>query len=261
MFYKEIKDLLNKLNSESIDELKLSLIRKVNELILKINDDNISDSELEELCNFFIMREEFRKEANKENSLIEGLLVENFIKAFDEFIDEISNKDYIADAIELINTSIRSIGGIARGFRLVKKYTGIKDLNSVEYLMELKDEFYKQLRSYSSKGIYEEQFVICGLINIIKFELEEQLQEHGRYVISMLTDHKTKKMKSFEEFEKETHLDELKIKMKREFGIELQRRVYLWDNLTRKLQDHYYLENLYEEEYNNLENFHKEKNK
>jgi hypothetical protein len=47
-------------------------------------------------------------------------------------------------------------------------------------------------------------------------------------------------MKTFEEFEKETHLDELKIKMKREYGIELQRRVYLWDNLTRRLQDHYY---------------------
>ena len=173
MFYKEIKNLLNELNSENIKELKPSLIRKVNELILKINDDDISDSELEELCNFFIMREEFRKEASKENSLIEGLLIENFIKAFDEFIDEISNKDYIADAIELINSLIRSIGGIARGFRLVKKYAPPKEVNSIQYLIELKDEFYKQLRSYSSKGIYEEQFVICGLINIIKFEFKE----------------------------------------------------------------------------------------
>lgn len=260
MFFKETKDLLNKLNSENIEELKPILTRKVNELILKINDDNISDGELEELCNFFITREEFRKESKEENSLIEGLLIENFIKAFDEFIDEINNKDYISDAIELTNTSIRSIGGIARGYRLMKKYAPHKDVNSVQYLIELEDEFYKQLRSYSSKGIYEEQFVICGLINVIKFELEEQLQEHGRYVISMLTDYKTKKMKNFKEFESETHIDEIKIKMKREFGIELQRRVYLWDNLTRKLQDHYYLENLYEEEYNNLEDFHK-KNK
>lgn len=261
MFFKEIKDLLNKLNSENVEELKPILIRKVNEIILNINDDNICDSELESLCNFFITREEFRKEARKEDSLIEGLLIENFIKAFDEFIDEINNKDYISDAIELTNTSIRSIGGIARGYRLMKKYAQTKESNNAQYLMDLKNEFYKQLRSYSSKGIYEEQFVICGLINIIKFELEEKSQEHGRYVISMLTDYKTKKMKSFEEFETETHLDELKIKMKREFGIELQRRVYLWDALTRKLQDHYYLENLYEEEYNNLETLHKEKNK
>lgn len=261
MFFKETKDLLNKLNSENIEQLKPILTRKVNELILKINDDNISDSELEQLCNFFITREELRKESREENSLIEGLLIENFIKAFDEFINEINNKDYISDAIELTNTSIRSIGGIARGYRLMKKYAQPKYANSVHYLIDLKNEFYKQLRSYSSKGIYEEQFVICGLINAIKFELEEKSQEHGRYVISMLTDYKTKRMKSFEEFETETHLDELKIKMKREFGIELQKRVYLWDTLTRKLQDHYYLENLYEEEYNNLENFHKEKNK
>lgn len=252
MFYKEIKDLLNKLNSENIEELKPSLIRKVNELILNINDDNISDSELEMLCNFFIFRENLRKEVRKESSLMEGLLIESFIKAFDEFINEINNNEYISDAIELINMSIRSIGGIARGYRLMKKYTKFEDINNIEYLIELKDEFYKQLRSYSSKGIHEEQFVICGLINVIKFELEEKSQEHGRYVISMLTDYETKNMKSIEEFEKEPHLDELKIKIKEEFGIELQRRVYLWDNLTRKLQDHYYLENLYEEASNDL---------
>ncbi|OFI06694.1 hypothetical protein CLOACE_08490 [Clostridium acetireducens DSM 10703] len=243
--YKEIKDLLNKLNSENVEELKPSLIRKVNEIILNINDNDISDDELESLCNFFIIRENLRKEIKKENPLIEGLLIENFIKAFDEFINEINNKDYISDIIELINTSIRSIGGIARGYRLMKKYALSKDINNIQYLIELKNEFYKHLRSYSIKGIYEEQFVICGLINIIRFELEEKSQEHGRYIISMLTDYKTKNMKSIEEFESESHLDELKIKMKIEFGIELQRRIYLWNKLTSKLQDHYYLENLY----------------
>ncbi|KFX57148.1 hypothetical protein FDC50_04985 [Clostridium botulinum] len=253
MYYKEIKDLLNKLNSENIDYLKPTLTRKVNELILNINDNNMSNCELEELCNFFILRETFREDARQENSLIEGLLIENFIKAFEEFINEINTKEYISDAIDLTNTAIRSIGGIARGFRLVKKYAPKEGvINNVQYLIELKDEFYKQLRCYRTKGIYEEQFVICGLINTIKFELEEQVQEHGRYVISMLTDYETKKLKSPKEFEKEHSdehsLDNIKIKMKSEFGIELQRRIYSWDNLTRKLTDHYYLENLYKEE-------------
>ena len=261
MYFKEIKDLLNKLNSENIERLKPNLIRKVNELILNINDDAIPDNELEELSDFFIMREKIREESRKENYLIEGLLIENYIKAFDEFINEINNKEYISDAIELTNTSIRSIGGIARGVRVRKKYAPPKDVNSIQYLIELKDEFYKQLRGYSIKGIYEEQFIICGLINTVKFELEEKVQEHGRFVISMLTDYKTKKMKSFEKFESENHLEELKIKMKSEFGIELQRRIYSWDNLTRKLQDHYYLENLYEEAGKKLENYLHEKNK
>ncbi|SHJ13131.1 hypothetical protein SAMN02745163_01379 [Clostridium cavendishii DSM 21758] len=256
MFYREIKDLLNKLNSENIEELKPNLIRKVNELVLNINDDNISDDELDMLYNFFIMREELRREVSEniseEDSLMEGLLIENFIKEFEEFISEFENKDYISDAIELINTSIRSIGGIARGYRLVKKYAPSEDIDRVQYLMELKSEFYKQLRAYSSKGIYEEHFVICGLINVIRFELEEKSQEHGRHVISMLTDYRTKKMKSLEEFERENHLGELKTKMTVEFGKELQRRIYLWDSLTRKLQDHYYLENLYEEESNRI---------
>lgn len=40
MCFKETKDLLNKLNSENIEELKSILTRKVNELILNVNDDN-----------------------------------------------------------------------------------------------------------------------------------------------------------------------------------------------------------------------------
>lgn len=131
MFYKEIKDLLNRLNSENIEELKLILIRKVNELILKMNDDNICDSELELLCNFFIIREEFRNELMKEKLLIEGLLIEYFIKVFDEFISEINNKYYILYVIELINIFIRSIGGIVWGYRLMKNYGLFKDVNNV----------------------------------------------------------------------------------------------------------------------------------
>lgn len=259
MSYKELKNLLNELNAENLEELKGKLNRKINELILRINDNSYSDSELESLCNFFITREEIRKEASDDKSLIEGLLIENFIKAFDEFVVNIINKGYIHDALDLTNTSIRSIGGIARGYRLMRKYVVPKSDNNEQYLAELKEEFYKQLRSYSGRGIYEEQFVILGLINIIEFELEEKSQEHGRYVISMLTDYKNKRIKSFEEFESENHLDESKIKMKREYGIELQRRMYLWDSLTRRLQDHYYLENLYDEYYMNLEKLEKEK--
>ncbi|MBN1039370.1 hypothetical protein DVW12_11735 [Clostridium botulinum] len=253
MYYKEIKDLLNKLNSETIDDLKPTLTRKVNELILNINDDNMSDCELEELCDFFITRETLREEVRQEDSLSEGLLIENFIKAFDTFIEEINTKEYVSDAINLTNTAIRSIGGIARGFRLMKKYALKEDvIKNHQYLIELKEEFYKQLRSYSTKGLYEEHFVICGLINTIKFDLEEHSQEHGQFVISILTDYETQKLKSPKEFEEEHSdehsLDNIKNKMKSEFGIELQRRIYSWDNLTRKLTDHYYLENLYKEE-------------
>ncbi len=253
MFYKEIKDLLNKLNSTNIDDLKPTLTRKVNELILNINDDNMSDCELEELCDFFITREALREEVRQEDSLSEGLLIENFIKAFDTFIEEINTKEYVSDAIDLTNTAIRSIGGIARGFRLMKKYALKEDvIKNHQYLIELKEEFYKQLRSYSTKGLYEEHFVICGLINTIKFDLEEQSQEHGQFVISILTDYETQKLKSPKEFEEEHSdehsLDNIKNKMKSEFGIELKRRIYSWDNLTRKLTDHYYLESLYNEE-------------
>ncbi|MBN1065566.1 hypothetical protein [Clostridium botulinum] len=253
MFYKEIKDLLNKLNSTNIDDLKPTLTRKVNELILNINDDNMSDCELEELCDFFITRETLREEVRQEDSLSEGLLIENFIKAFDTFIEEINTKEYISDAIDLTNTAIRSIGGIARGFRLMKKYAPKEGvIKNHQYLIELKEEFYKQLRSYSTKGLYEEHFVICGLINTIKFDLEEQSQEHGRFVISILKDYETQKLKSPKEFEEEHSdehsLDNIKVKMKSEFGIELKRRIYSWDNLTRKLTDHYYLESLYNEE-------------
>lgn len=251
MSYKEIKDLVNKLDNTNAEELKPKIIRQVNELILNINDENICDTELENLCNFLIARESFREnmkeEASKEETSIEGLIIEEFIKSFEEFICQINNEKYIEDIIELINKSLRGIDGIARGVKVMKKYVQSEDYNSLKHLMELKEEFYKQLKSYSSKGIYEEQLIVFGLINTIKFQLEEQLQEHGRFIISMLTDYKTKNIKSINEFQEENHLDEVKVKMKREFAIELQRRIYLWDSLTWKLQDHYYLERLYEE--------------
>lgn len=251
MSHKEIKDLINKLDNTNAEELKPKLIRQVNELILNINDESICDAELENLCNFLIAREGFREnmkeEASKEETSIEGLIIEEFIKSFEEFICQINNEKYIEDIIELINNSLRGIGGIARGVKVMKKYVQFEDYNSPEHLMELKEEFYKQLRSYSSKGIYEEQLIVFGLINTIKFQLEEQLQEHGRFIISMLTDYKTKNIKSINEFQEEAHLNEVKVKMKREFAIELQRRIYIWDSLTWKLQDHYYLERLYEE--------------
>ena len=250
MFHKEIKDLLNELNGENVEELRSLIIRKVNQLILSIYDENKSDLELEEMCNLIIAREEFREEARQDNNgLLEGILTDNFIKAYDEFIDEIVGKKYISDAIELIYDSLRSIGGRCRGFRLMKNGKKNRNyLNSIEYLNDLKGEFYIHLKSYAHKGFNEEFFAVTGLVHTIKFDLEEKSQEHGRYIISMLTEPKAKRGKSIEEFNNEPHLEEVKIKLKREYGIELQRRIYSWDNLTRKLQDHYCLETLFEEE-------------
>jgi hypothetical protein len=249
MFYKEIKDLLSQLNNENVQELKPILIRKFNKLILSIDDDiNISDSELESIYNVLMVREQFRKDARKEdNSLLEGILINSFIKSYDEFINEIGDKDYVSDAIEITLSSLRSIGGLVRSFRLMKNMkTNKAYINSMEHLNDLKAEFYNHLKLYAHKGFYEEQFVVSGLIHIIKFNLEEESQEHGRFIISMLTDHKTNRMKSLEEFNNEPHIEGISVKLKREYGIELQRRLYLWDNLTRKLEDHYYLEKLYE---------------
>lgn len=249
MFYKEIKKLLNELNCENVEVIKPQIIRMMNQLILAIDDDNISDSELEEMSNLIIVREEFREKARQDNNgLHEGVLINSFIKAYEEFLNEIVKRDYKSDAIEQITDSLKSIGGRFRGFKLLKK--GAKNrgyLSSIEHFSDLKNEFYTHLNSYASKGFHEEYFVVTGLIHTIKFDLEEKSQEHGRFIISMLTDYKTKKGKSIDEFNSEPHSEEIKEKLKSEYGIELQRRIYSWDNLTRKLQDHYYLENIFDE--------------
>lgn len=246
--YKEIKDLLAELNSENIEKLKPQITRKVNQLILSIYDEDISDLELEKMCKLIVAREEFRGEARQNNNkLLEGILISSFTNVYDEFINEIESGEYIEDGIEIISEALKSIGGRWRGIRLFGN--GIKDrryLNSIKYLEDLKSEFYAHLKWYAKRGFNEEQLIVNGLINTIKFDLEEKSQEHGRYIISMLTDHKTKKGKSIDEFNEEDHLKEIKVKLKREYGIELQRRIYSWNKLTSKLQDHYYLEDLFE---------------
>lgn len=245
--YKEIKDLLTELNSENIEELKPKIMRKVNQLILSIYDENISDLELEKMYELIVMREEFREEVRKNsNGALEGIFISNFIKAYEEFIDEIEAGQYIEDGIEIISEALKSIGGRWRGMKLIEN--GIKDrkyLSSIKYLEDLKSEFYDYLKLHAKRGFNEEQLIVNGLISTIKFDLEEKSQEHGRYIISMLTDHKTKREKSIDEFNEENHLEEVKVKLKREYETELQRRIYSWNKLTSKLQDHYYLENLF----------------
>jgi hypothetical protein len=65
MSYKEIKKLLNELNCENVEAIKPQIIRKMNQLILSINDDNISDSELEEISNLIIVGKNLGKRQGK----------------------------------------------------------------------------------------------------------------------------------------------------------------------------------------------------
>lgn len=244
MIYKEVKDLLHKLNCENIEEFKPVLNRTVNQLILSIydKDNSLSNEELESLCETLLLREEFRYE----NNMNEGVLVEEFIGIYNQFINSIVDKGNIIDAIELTTLSLRSIGGLSRVIMSVMKNKEKGSyIRSSQHLQDLVNAFFSHLKLYAYKGIYEEQFIIMGLIHFIRFELEEKCQEHGRSLLSLLTDRKNKRLKTLEEFNSESHIGELNCLTNREYAIELQRRLYSWDKLTVDLKDHYYLESLY----------------
>ncbi|GAV23049.1 hypothetical protein cpu_15590 [Carboxydothermus pertinax] len=246
MFYKSLKDLIKNLNSENVEKLKPQLNRYVNQLILSIYDTNLelSDLDLESLCETLLHKDEFREEFR--DKLQKGLLIDKFIHIYDLFINEITKERYVFDGIELTTLCLRSIGGIARGLKLLKLNKHKEEyFHSLQYLKDLNAEFYAHLRQYAGKGIIEEHFLITGLIHTIRFYLEENCQEHGRKILALLTDRKDKRLKTLEEFNNELHTAEIKCMLTREYAIELQRRLYLWDKLTIDLKNHYYLENLY----------------
>ena len=92
-------------------------------------------------------------------------------------------------------------------------------------------------------------FHVLGFIHSVQFDLEERSQEHGRSVIGFLTDFKTNELKSVQQFQTEDHIPEVKSTVSKGYGIELQRRIYMWKSLTLIFTSPYALEKMYKEMY------------
>lgn len=248
MYYQDIYDFIMNLNSENIEELKPLLKKYTIELILSAKEDSgIPLEELECILNLKRMKDEFNSEIALElesEGLKFGLLTDEFVNIYMNFTREIEEKGYIKDAIDLNRSILKALDCMYRDVYLVKRNNCFNEngddyLISNRYLRDLEQEIIKRL-SDDVNNISKEYLNILGLVEYIKNQIEEKLDEISNIFISQLRD------KSLEEFNKEVHLSEYKCVFTHEYIRELKRRKYEWTILSSKLTTNYFRDELYE---------------
>ena len=135
------------------------------------------------------------------------------------------------------------------------------DRNSLEMVEVLKRECYNLMEQRAVVGLHAQIFHVLGFVHSIQFDLEERSQEHGRVVIGLLTDFKTGELRSVQQFQAEDHISEVKSMVSKGYGIELQRRIYMWKSLTLIFTSPYALEKMYKEIYVENDNMGRNKRK
>ena len=250
MYYSKIYNFIESLSSRNIEECKPQLKKYMIELILSIKDydNNIELKELEAMLNTILIREEFQSEIEnelKDSKLKFGLLTDEFMNIYGRFIITYIENGYLENAISLTRSVIKGLGCTYRDIYLVKKNGGFteenyKYINSIDYLNNLQEELRKHLKQ-DINNIHKEYFNILGLVEYIKNELEENINDIGDILMSEL------KSKSLDEFHKEEHISEYKSIFTQEYIRELKRRKYEWIILSSKLKENYYRDMFYED--------------
>ena len=250
MYYNKIYNFIESLSSSNIEECKPQLKKYMIELILSVKDydNNIELKELESMLNTILIKEELQSEIEnelKESKLKFGLLTDEFMNIYSKFINTYIENGYLENAISLTRSIIKGIGCTYRDIYLVKKNDGFteenyKYINSIEFLNDLQEELSKHLKQ-DINNIHKEYFNILGLVEYIKNELEENINDIGSILMSEL------KSKSLDEFHKEEHICEYKSIFTQEYIRELKRRKYEWNVLSSKLKENYYRDMFYED--------------
>ncbi|AYE33783.1 hypothetical protein [Clostridium septicum] len=250
MYYNKIYDFIKKLDSTNIEEYKPQLTKYIIELMLSFKDYNnsISLEDLQFMLDTALLREEFQCELKnelEEEGFKLGLLTGAFIDIYKEFTSNIAENGYINDAISLTRSVIKALDCISIPFYLIKKNGGfneenLKYMESIDYLNDLQEELGKYLNQYVT-NTSKEYFNVLGLVEYIKKELEENINNIGHIIMSQLSN------KSLEDFNKEEHMNEYKAIFKKEYIEELKRRKYQWSILTSKLKENYFRDELYKD--------------
>lgn len=234
MIEDKMRSLVSLLNKDNVYNVKKDLIKYLDILMLSLDekDEELSVEKINRIYNAMERRKNFRCENKIGTNLA---LFNEFIDKFYSLLDDIKSKGHLRDSVEISSDFLKGIGGINREFKLLvinEESEGY--VYSKEHLCDLKKEIKSLLYEKVYQSIYEEIYTIVGLTYSIRFDLEEKCKEYGRIVVSLL------------ELEDEISKEELKKVLDNEYALELQRRIYYWDNITTGLRNHYYIEKLYE---------------
>lgn len=251
---KTIEKIVDELTTDNLEEGKALLKNHILLMKYGMEHHELKEEEMTEISKWVQGRNQLREDVPELRDLH---LIKKFQAVLDEFIDSIILNGYVEDAVEILESVLKSMGAVAHIVKIMFVGKRVVDRNSLEMVKALKKECYNLMEQRAVVGLHAQIFHVLGFVHSIQFDLEEKSQEHGRAVISLLTDFKTDKLKSVQQFQTEDHIPEVKNMVSKGYGIELQRRIYMWRSLTLIFTSPYALEKMYKEIY--AENDKKEK--
>ncbi|MGN4446903.1 hypothetical protein ACTFOB_18615 [Bacillus cereus group sp. MYBK79-1] len=252
---KSIEQIVDSLTADNLEEGKSLLKNHILLMKYGMEHHELKEEEMTEVLKWVQGRDQLRKGVPELRDLH---LVKKFQALLDEFIHSIISNGYVEDAVEILESVLKSMGSVAHIVKIMFVGKRTVNRNSLEMVEELKRECYSLMEQRAAVGLHAQIFHVLGFVHSIQFDLEERSQEHGRTVIGLLTDFKTKELKSVQQFQNEEHIPEVKNMVSKEYGIELQRRIYMWKSLTLIFTSPYALEKMYKEIYAENEKTEKE---
>ncbi|KAB2450852.1 hypothetical protein F8160_02700 [Bacillus sp. CH126_4D] len=252
---KSIEQIVDSLTADNFEEGKSLLKNHILLMKYGMEHHELKEEEMTEVLKWVQGRDQLTKGVPELRDLH---LVKKFQALLDEFIHSIISNGYVEDAVEILESVLKSMGAVAHIVKIMFVGKRTVNRNSLEMVEELKRECYSLMEQRAAVGLHAQIFHVLGFVHSIQFDLEERSQEHGRTVIGLLTDFKTKELKSVQQFQNEEHIPEVKNMVSKEYGIELQRRIYMWKSLTLIFTSPYALEKMYKEIYAENEKTEKE---
>ncbi|QIW21693.1 hypothetical protein [Bacillus thuringiensis] len=255
---KSIEQIVDSLTPDNLEEGKSLLKNHILLMKYGMEHHELKEEEMTEVLKWVQGRNQLREDVPELRDLH---LIKKFQVVLDEFIHSIISNGYVEDAVEVLESVLKSMGAVAHIVKIMFVSKRIVNRNSLEMVEELKRECYNLMEQRAVVGLHAQIFHVLGFVHSIQFDLEERSQEHGRSVIGFLTDFKTNELKSVQQFQNEEHIPEVKNMVSKEYGIELQRRIYIWKSLTLIFTSPYALEKMYKEIYAENEKMEKEQKK
>ncbi|AIY77016.1 hypothetical protein COL11_11890 [Bacillus anthracis] len=243
---KTIEKIVDELTADNLEERKALLKNHILLMKYGMEHHELKEEEMTEILKWVQGRDQLRKDVPELRDLH---LIKKFQAVLDEFIHSIISNGYVEDAVEILESVLKSMGAVAHIVKIMFVGKMKVNRNSLEMVEVLKRECYTLMEQRAVVGLHAQIFHVLGFVHSIQFDLEERSQEHGRVVISLLTDFKTDELKSVQQFQTEDHIQEVKSMVSKGYGIELQRRIYMWKSLTLIFTSPYALEKMYKEMY------------
>ncbi|OSX97432.1 hypothetical protein BTJ45_05922 [Bacillus mycoides] len=253
-----IEKIVDSLTADNLEEGKALLKNHILLMKYGMEHHELKEEEMTKILQWVQGRDQLREDVPELRDLH---LVKKFQAVLDEFIHSIISNGYVEDAVEILESVLKSMGAVAHIVKIMFIGKMTVNRNSLEMVEVLKRECYNLMEQRAAVGLHAQIFHVLGFVHSIQFDLEERSQEHGRTVIGFLTDFKTKELKSVQQFQNEEHISEVKNMVSKEYGIELQRRIYMWKSLTLIFTNPYALEKMYKEIYVENEKTEKEQKK